>query len=69
MYVSFVTDCQRERLLGSKSLEQSANREHKDHSHVIRFSRSEVAATRSKTADDLNLQGWSWSHKLEILCY
>ena len=29
MYVSFVTDCQRGRLLGSKSLEQLPNREHK----------------------------------------
>ena len=29
LYVSFVTDCQRGRLLGSKSLEQLANREHK----------------------------------------
>ena len=29
MYVSFVTDCQRGRLLGSKSLEQLPNCEHK----------------------------------------
>ena len=28
LYVSFVTNCQRGRLLGSKSLEQLANREH-----------------------------------------
>ena len=29
LYVSFVTDCQKERLLDSKSLEQLANHEHK----------------------------------------
>ena len=29
LYVSFVTNCQMGRLLGSKSLEQLANREHK----------------------------------------
>ena len=29
LYVSFVTNCQRGRLLGSKRLEQLANREHK----------------------------------------
>ena len=28
-----------------------------NHSHTIRIGRSEVAATRSTTADDLNLQG------------
>ena len=28
LYESFITNCQRERLLGSKSLEQLANHEH-----------------------------------------
>ena len=36
-----------------------------NHSHIIRSDTSEVAVTRSTTADDLNLQGWYWSHKLE----
>ena len=40
----------------------------RNHSHIIRSSRSEVVVTRSTTADDLNLQGWSWSYKLESLC-
>ena len=39
-----------------------------NHSYIIRSSRSEVVATRLTTADDLNLQGWSWSLKLESLC-
>ena len=39
-----------------------------NHSHIIRSDTSEVAVTRSTTADDLNLQEWSWSHKLESLC-
>ena len=39
-----------------------------NHSHIIRFGRSKVVVTRSTTTDDLNLQGWSWSHKLESLC-
>ena len=39
-----------------------------NHFYIIRSSRSEVAATRSTTADDLNLQGWSWSHKLSRVC-
>jgi len=32
-------------------------------------SRFEVPATRLYIADNLNLQEWSWSHKLESLCY
>ena len=36
-----------------------------NHSHIVRTSRSGVAATRLSTADDLNLQRWSWKHKLE----
>ena len=40
----------------------------RNHSQIIRFDGSEVDATRLTTADDLNLQGWSWSHKLESLC-
>jgi len=39
-----------------------------NHSHIIRIVRYEVAATRSYIVDDLNLQEWSWSHKLESLC-
>ena len=39
-----------------------------NHSHIIRFGRSEVAATRLTTFNDLDLQGWFWSHKLESLC-
>ena len=39
-----------------------------NHSHTIRIGRSEVVATRSTIANDLNFQGWSWSHKLESLC-
>ena len=40
----------------------------RNHSHITRIGRFEVATTRSYTVDDLNLQGWSWSHKLESLC-
>ena len=39
-----------------------------NNSHTIRTGRSEVATTRSTIANDLNLQGWFWSHKLESLC-
>ena len=34
------------------------------HSHIFRTSRAEVAESRSTIVDDLNLQGWSWSHKI-----
>ena len=39
-----------------------------NHSLTYRTSRSKVVATRSYIADDLYLQGWSSSHKLESLC-
>ena len=39
-----------------------------NYSHTIKTSRSKVAALRSYVANDLNFQGWSWSHKLESLC-
>ena len=35
----------------------------RNHSHTIRIGRSKVVATRSTTADDLNLWVWSQSHK------
>ena len=41
----------------------------RNHSYTIRTGRSEVAATRSYIVNDLNLQEWSWSHKLESLYY
>ena len=39
-----------------------------NYSHTIRTGRSEVAKTRLYITDDLNVEGWSWSHKLESLC-
>ena len=40
----------------------------RNHSHTFRTNRSEVTAMRSYIANDLNLQGWSWSQKLKSLC-
>ena len=40
----------------------------RNHSHIIKTGRSKVAALRLYIANDLNLQGWSRSHKLESLC-
>ena len=39
-----------------------------NHSYTIRTGRSENAATRSTTTDDLKLQGCSWSHKNWRFC-
>ena len=37
-----------------------------NHSYIIKYGRSEVSTSISTIADDLNLQGWFWSHKLEV---
>ena len=39
------------------------------HSHIFRTGKSEVATQRSTIVEDLNLQGWSWSHKQESLYF
>ena len=39
----------------------------RNHSHTFRTNRSEITATRSYIANDLNLQGWSWNQKLKSL--
>ena len=36
------------------------------HLHIIIIDKSEVAACQSSKVLDLNLQGWSWSHRLDV---